>query len=158
MAEDRSIRRWLRAVGIAAAALLTGCAVAPHPPPLVAPLAANEARIFVFRDNEPYESLDWVPVTFNGRKVGAVGPGLFFYRDVTPGTYGIDVISDSLWPDQARTVAARAGETIYAKVEVLRDSAASDSSDMPSPTFIVAIINPELGRNEVNGLTQAEEH
>ncbi len=158
MAEDRSIRRWLRHLGVPAVALLTGCAVAPGTPPVVAPLAADEARIFLYRDNEIYESLDWVPVTFNGRKVGAVGPGLFFYRDITPGTYRIDVISESLWPDQAKTVAAHAGETLYAKVEALRDSAASDSSDMPSPTFIIAIMEPAVGRGEINGLTQAVEH
>ena len=149
--------RWLRCLCVPLVALLAGCLATPSttvPPP---PLAAGAARIFLYRDNEPYESLDWVPVTFNGREVGAVGPGLFFYRDVAPGTYSIDVITQSLWPDQARTVAARAGETIYAKVGVLRNSAASDNSDQPVPTFAVDIMDPALARDEMSGLTQAAE-
>jgi hypothetical protein len=39
------------------------------------PAPANTARIFVYRDFQPYQSLEWVPVFFNGVTTAAVGPG-----------------------------------------------------------------------------------
>jgi hypothetical protein len=155
LAKDPPIRRHLRRFGVAAAALLAACVASP--PRTQPPVAAGQARIFVYRDNEPYQTLDWVPVTFNGRQVGGVGPGLFFYRDVAPGTYEIDVISQSLWPDQAKRVAARAGETIYAKVEVFRSSYATDNSGMSWPTYAVEIREPAVARSEMSELAEAVE-
>src|SRR5579875_1835940 len=86
---------------------LAGCAApaaAPSALQAVPPLPAGEGRIIVYRDRDIYQSLDWIPVTFNDRQVGAVGPGAAFFRNVAPGTYQIDVISQALWPDRAKTV------------------------------------------------------
>lgn len=144
-------------LSLAVAMVLAGCVAAPGPQAPPPPLAADQARIFVYRDNDIYDSLDWVPVTFNGRQVGAVGPGLFFHRDVPPGTYVIDVITESLWPDQSRRVAAHAGETIFAKVGAFRGPAASDSSELPRPTFVVDLRDPDTAHREMSVLRQAIE-
>ncbi len=76
------------------------------------PAPANTARIFVYRDFQPYQSLEWVPVFFNGVTTAAVGPGKVILRYVAPGTYTIEAKSEGLWPEQAKTVSVRPGDTV----------------------------------------------
>lgn len=118
----------------------------PPPPP-------NTARIFVYRDLEPYQSLVWVPVSFNGAAVGAVGPGKVFLRDVAPGTYTIEPRSDGLWPEQAKTVTVQAGETVYAKVTSFKTFfTAPRGGGSELSTFVVVLMDPATARREIRPL------
>jgi hypothetical protein len=117
----------------------------PSPP-------ADTARIFVYRAFEPYQSLDWVPVFFNGATVGAVGPGKVILRDVAPGTYIIEAKSEGLWPEQAKTVAVTAGQTVYAKITSFKGL--DPTADRPAElvTYVVVLMDPAAARREIGPL------
>jgi uncharacterized protein DUF2846 len=113
------------------------------------PLAPDRARIFVYRDFEPYQSLSWVPVFLNGNQVGAVGPGHVILRDVPPGTYRIEAKSEGLWPNQTKTVTATAGQTIYAKITSFKGLNPTVSSGGIMTTFVVTLMDPATARHEI---------
>ena len=116
----------------------------------LAPIRAGEARIFVYRDYEPYQSLSWVPVFFNRAKVGAVGPGQVLMRDVPPGTYTIEPKSEGLWPNQAKTVRVGAGDSVYAKIESF--NGLDPSGDDLQATFVVVLMDSVAARREIGPL------
>ena len=117
------------------------------------PAPADTARIFLYRDFEPYQSLTWVPVFLNGKVVGAVGPGHVIMRDEPPGTYRIEAKSDGLWPDQVKTVAVAAGETVYAKISSFKNlDPTVDGMGATITTFVVTLVDPATGRREIGKL------
>ncbi len=117
------------------------------------PVPQGAARIFIYRDFEPYQSLSWVPVFFNGATIGAVGPGHVLLRDVPPGAYRIEAQSEGLWPDQAKVVTVAAGETVYAKIASFRsiDPTVNDAEVLIT-TFVVVLVDPATGRREIGSL------
>lgn len=115
------------------------------------PIPAGEARIFVYRDYEPYQSLSWVPVFFNGGTIGAVGPGHVLMRDVPPGTYKIEPKSEGLWPDQAKTVRVAAGDSVFAKIESFNSLEDTGASDLQT-TFVVVLVDPVAAHREIGPL------
>jgi uncharacterized protein DUF2846 len=148
--------RWrVRSLLLLVTLFASGCASGPTfdqvsaslPPP-----PAGTARIFVYRDIGSYQELSWVPVFFNGGDIGAVGPGKVLMRDVVPGTYTISAKSEGLWPDQDKTVIVAPGQTIYAKIEVVRSL--DPTRDRPSPlaTYVVVLVDTVTGRREIGGL------
>jgi hypothetical protein len=116
------------------------------------PVPPGEVRVFVYRDFEPYQSLSWVPVFLNGNEIGAVGPGHVILRDVPPGTYRIEAKSEGLWPDQAKTVDALAGQAIYAKITSFKGLNPSVSSGATMTTFVVTLMDPATARHEIGTL------
>ncbi|MGO8917342.1 MAG: hypothetical protein ACLQJR_15655 [Stellaceae bacterium] len=118
----------------------------------VPPVPAGAARIVLYRDFEPYQSLSWVPVFLNGKTIGAVGPGHVIMRDEPPGTYRLEAKSEGLWPDQVKTVTAAAGETIYAKITSFKglDPGADGGGTMT--TFVLILVDPAAGRREIGKL------
>jgi Protein of unknown function (DUF2846) len=131
---------------------LGGCAAtAPEgPSAAVAPLAADRARVYVYRELNPYDSPTWRAVSLNNEKVGDSAPGQVFYRDVTPGTYEIEVRSDYLYPNQFKTVTLAPGSTVYAKIQEARHW--GESLGGGGTTFVVTIIDPATGRREIGTL------
>lgn len=116
------------------------------------PPPANTARIFVYRDFEPYQSLEWVRVFFNGATVGAVGPGKVFLRDVAPGTYTIEPKSEGLWPEQAKTVTVEPGQAVYAKVTSFKSVNPTGNRQAEISTFVVVLMDPAVARREIGPL------
>ncbi len=142
------LNRLVPLVALAAA----GCASPPTFDQVSAtlpPIPAGEARIFVYRDYEPYQSLAWVPVFFNGATIGAVGPGHVLKRDVAPGTYKIEAKSEGLWPDQAKTVRVAAGDFVFAKIESFNGLDDSGGGDELQATFVVVLVDPLVARREI---------
>jgi|SRR5579863_149297 len=115
---DGRSRRWR--AGIAAAfATLCGCTELPPSAGAAAPaaIAAGAARIWVYRDYEPYETLARPYVRLNGRIVAISEPGGSLYRDVPPGAYRVTIDSDGQDINQFADVVLAAGQTAYIKVE-----------------------------------------
>lgn len=103
---------------VVAGALFSGAAaavVSGNPPP-------GYARIWLYRDYQPYISLKRPYVRFNGRIVGVSEPGGTFYRDVLPGRYDITVDSQGQDAHQFARATVAAGQQIYAEVDALRFS------------------------------------
>jgi hypothetical protein len=114
----------------------------------VPPIPPNRARIFFYRDYEPYESLGRPYVTLNGGVAGIAEPGGVFYRDVAPGRYVISVRNPTFYPGQDKTVEIGAGQIDYAKVESLRSYNSGDNFYDPD-TFAVVFVNPTEGQRDI---------
>jgi hypothetical protein len=110
--------------GLAACDILTA---GPYSAPVVAPAAAvlpasmrpddpTLARIYFFRDYDTSGTMQWTSVALNGRKVGDIAQGEYFYRDVIPDTYTVVVRSQGIHSDQFATVAALRGSTTFIQV------------------------------------------
>ncbi|HUK59863.1 MAG TPA: hypothetical protein VLV50_11590 [Stellaceae bacterium] len=134
--------------------LLAGCT--PPGPPLGAsalpPVPAGAARIFVYRQLEPYESREFARVLFNGAPAGAVGNGAVFYRDVQPGPTSITIVGTEPFPNQFKTVLLRPGETAYARIESLSAWTTCMHLSDCYPTFSVRLIDPATALGEMQAL------
>ena len=116
----------------------------------IPPVPQDKARVYFFRDYEPYESLSEPRIYLNGNRVGASIPGGVFYRDVAPGRYLVSVDSVGLYWNQFKTVDLRAGDTDYIKIESLRSW--ESGFDYEADTFVVVIFDAADGRREIAGL------
>jgi hypothetical protein len=118
-------RRTAQAVGALLLALvMIGLApraqalVEPYPTARPASPAPGMARIWIFREYEPYESLATPYVRLNGAVIGVSQPGGVFYRDVAPGTYAVTVDSDGTDTNQFATISLAPGQQAFIKVLV----------------------------------------
>jgi len=105
------------------------------------------ARVWVYRLDEPYVSLDRPYVRFNGRIVGISELGGAFYRDIAPGEYYVTVDSEGRDVNQFVRVGAAAGQQIYIEVQALREWACA-GYDLHSqrcwPTFYTRLQPPQV--------------
>ena len=134
--------------------ILSGCTGASGPPfaqvaSTIPPLAADKARLYVYRDYEPYESLTPAAIYLNGVQTGVSVPGGVFYRDVPSGTYIIAPWSQGDFPNAAKTVVLRPGDTFYAKVLSLRAWQSGGSTRFQRDTFVVTLIDPAQAQREL---------
>lgn len=157
---------------------LAGCAPGPRLGEVAAslPPPGSHARLFVYRDYDLSQDLQWVPVYVNGAEIGGVGPGHVLVCDLPPGLYTIAPRAEYLWPDQAKTVRVDAGQAIYAKVgsfwttgsrapsvrlAALRLSPGqlADSTVNPGPTlrpvFVVTLQDPAVGQRDAGAMWYA---
>ena len=106
------------------------------------------ARIWVYREDEPYVSLDRPYVRFNGAIVAISELGGAFYRDVAPGGYYVTVDSVGSDENQFVQVGAAAGQQIYIEVQVLQYWACEGygmHSHWCAPTFYTRLQSPQVG-------------
>jgi hypothetical protein len=140
--------------------LLAGCVTGPPAPPYSAvaaqipPVGPGAARIYFYRDYEPYESLARPWIYLNRAQAAVSVPGGVSYRDVAPGQYEISVYSCGLYPNQFKTVVLQPGETRYVKIESLRSWSEPGLFHDPGPcdTFVVALIDEAQARQELLGM------
>ena len=141
---------------------LAGCA--PEGPPfasvagMLPPVPSGEARIFIYRWLEPYETLSWTEAFLNGQPIGATHPGTVLYRDVPQGVYTISVHSDGAYPNQFKTVTLKPGNVIYVRVEsisswsVCGGGKGGGSGEGCWSTFVVQIVDPQTAGAEMSRL------
>ncbi len=143
-------RRAFLAIPVIAAAI-AGCGTMPQRQLALPAVAPTKARLVFYRSgSNPYDGLVWTKVLLNGQPVGDSGPGTVFYRDLAPGTYYIEVYSDKLYPNQFKTVVVEPGSTTY--VKIVSEPYWGHERDWQGHTFIVAIVDPAIGRYEVGPL------
>ena len=104
---------------------LLASAARAEAPAMPGPASGNLARIYVYRDFGSYQYLNWTAVWFNDERVGDSAPGTYFYRDVRPGTYTINLRSERPYPDQFKTVTVAPGSVTFVKVWAIDDYAVS---------------------------------
>jgi uncharacterized protein DUF2846 len=132
------------------AGLLASCGTSPQPQLALPQVAPNEARLVFYRNSNPYDGLSWTKVKLNGHTTGSSAPGTVFYRDLPPGTYHIEALSQRLYPYQSKTVVAQPGSTTF--VKILADPYWGQERDWRDTTFIVAIVDPAIGQYEIGPL------
>ncbi len=147
-----------------AAGSLSSCAVRPGPYPDLQPFAAVEAnlpppapglaRIYFYRALSYYDIQEGTSVYLNQQTVGFSRIGTVFYRDVTPGSYFISVLSPGPFPNQFKTIQTKPGQTWYVRIESLLSWSGSGSpSDSRGPTFTVNLIDPAAAKQEIHDLS-----
>jgi hypothetical protein len=122
-----------------------------------APMPAGEARIWVYREYQPYESMETPYVRLNGAVIGVSHPGAVFYRDVPPGTYAVTVDSEGTDVNQFTTITVAPGQQAFVKVLV---SGSWDSGGgggdkgggggWARPTFYTWQIAPQAAEAEIS--------
>jgi hypothetical protein len=146
----------VRAAAFAALTFLSACAAGGGPTgPTFAQVAAqvppappDRARIFFYRDYEPYDSLGRPNITLNGQVAGVSEPGGVFYRDVPPGKYVIATDHDALYPDENKAISIGGGQTAFVKIESLKSNDSAADSDNPE-TFVVDLVDPADGQKAI---------
>jgi Protein of unknown function (DUF2846) len=153
----RIFRRY-RVVGFMLGAVALATAACGPPAPLypevaatIPPPAADRARIYFYREYEPYESLARPELYLNGTPAGASVSGGVFYRDVAPGAYDISVYSVGAIANADKQVALKPGDTVYAKVESLHSwfGATGDGGGADPDTFVVVLVDPARAASEL---------
>lgn len=122
--EQSNFARRLRLGGAVLLLALTSMALAPWGDALaaaanapgLAPVSPGMARMWIYRDYEPYQTLARPYVRLNGAITGISEPGGVFYRDVAPGTYAVTVDSDGTDVEQFVSIPVVAGQQVYVKV------------------------------------------
>jgi hypothetical protein len=122
---------------------LTSSAVIPPIPP-------GAARLWFYRDYEPYETLARPYVRLNEQVFGISEPGGAFYRDVAPGHYSITVDSNGRDINQFAEVDLAASQEAYAKILSLRSWLDDDCEPWGGcDTFYVRLMPAEAARTAI---------
>jgi hypothetical protein len=143
---------WLGAVLLVAACALPGTMPpgTPFSAVTLPPLSSDLARIYFYREYEPFESLAAPWVSLNGRETVLSIPGGVSYRDVPPGEYHITVLSPGIYPDQFKTVKLGAGEKLYVEIQSLYSW--DEGRCWDKDTFVVALIGAAQAKAEIADL------
>src|SRR5205814_1426327 len=103
----------------AAMAMLASAGYAAYPAaaPYVSSTApANQARIWFYREANPYNSTGTPYLRLNGNVVGVSQPGAAFFVDVAPGRYHLSADSYGDDYNQTRDIDIGPGQVAFAKV------------------------------------------
>jgi hypothetical protein len=110
-------------ISLAAGLMLAACQGRVSEPVMasvtVPPVAAGLARVYFYRDWEPYESLSRPRIYLNDAPAEISEPGGVSFRDLPPAEYYITVDSQGVYPHQFKTLVLRPGDTRYVKIESL---------------------------------------
>ena len=103
-------------VGLALFAAATQAAYPPASQYVSSAPPPNQARIWFYRDADPYESTGTPYVRLNGAVVGVSQPGAAFFVDVAPGHYHLSADSYGDDYNQTRDIDIGPGQVAFAKV------------------------------------------
>jgi hypothetical protein len=120
-------------------------------PVAVTPTSAGLARVYFYRDWEPYESLSRPLIYLNDAPAEISEPGGISFRDLAPGEYHISVDSQGTYPHQFKTLILRAGDVRYVKIESLATWYASFGHHHfgQRDTFVVELIPERQAQGEI---------
>ncbi len=155
----KSWRQW--AVGCAVGALLAAGLPAPQEASAASavvgsPMPPGAARIWFYRNYEPYGSRNMAPVSLNGALVGYVQPdGSAFYRDVSPGRYHVTVASDGTDVNQAKDVDLGPGQQAFVKILAATGwETGGGSGSYARDTFYVSLVPAQVAQGELSSRSQ----
>jgi hypothetical protein len=130
---------------------MTGCAQPPATSTVAVPaIRSGEARIWFYRDYEPYAGKGLPAVAANGGYVGTAQLGGAFYRDVPPGHYHVTVETVGVDVNQAANLDLAPGQQGYVKIVSLPSWVEYGSrSSYERPTFYAWLIAPQVAEADV---------
>lgn len=117
----------------------------------VAPVSSGLARIYFYRDWEPYESLSRPLIYLNDAPSQISEPGGVAFRDLPPGDYHISVDSEGIYPHQFKELVLRAGDVRYVKIESLANWTTGRGPGHIGyrDTFVVELIPERQAQSEI---------
>ena len=128
----------------------TGCAQPSATTAAIPPVPPGQARVWIYREFIPSESLNMTAVSMNNAYVGYSRLGSAFYRDVPPGQYHIAVASWGVDVNQSANVDLAAGQEAFVKIESLRSwSSTGERNEIERDTFYARLIPPQIARADL---------
>jgi hypothetical protein len=150
-AAERSMRKRTRPAG---AALVLLAAVGCTPPAVtgsvpISPVPAGAARIWFYRNDEPYAGKGRPAIAANGGYVGIAELGGVFYRDVPPGHYHISVETNGVDFNQTTNLDLAPDQEAYVKIVSNPSWVSGTLSNYERPTFYAWHIPNQLAQADV---------
>jgi hypothetical protein len=120
----------------------------------IPPIPAGEARVWFYRDNEPYAGKGVPAIAANGGYVGQAELGGAFYRDVPPGHYVVTVQTVGIDVNQSASFDLRPSEEAYVKIVSLPSwETGGDKTEWQRPTFYAWHIPNQIAQADVAHLS-----
>ena len=128
--------------------LLVSCAqLPPTSSAAIPPIPAGAARVWVYRNDGPYDSQDRPYLRLNGQVAGIVEANGAFYRDVPPGHYAITVDSYGVpYPNQFVQGDLGAGQEVFIKVLSMREKVGGGDYISSRALFFTQVFPPDAAR------------
>ena len=148
--------RWLRRCAASVLLLLTSCSqVPPTSSAVIPPGPVGGARIWIYRNEGPYESQETPYFRLNGQPVGISEPNAALCRDVPPGHHTVSMDSYGLpYPNQFANFDIRAGEEVFIKVVSMRERVGGGGGEGAlglRTIFYTWLIPADAARPEISG-------
>lgn len=121
---------------------------------MAGPLQSGAARIWFYRNYEPYGSPNYTSVSLNGAAVGYVDPGgAVFYRDVAPGRYHVTVATEVQDVNQGSTVDLAPGQQAFVKITDLNLwETGGDKNVYTADAFYARLVPEQLAAAEISAV------
>jgi hypothetical protein len=131
--------------------VLASCAqLPPTSAAVIPPIPAGAARIWIYRDDGPYESSDRPYLKFNGQVAGIVEPNGTIYRDVPPGHYAVTVDSYGVpYPNQFVEFNLDVGQEAFVQVLSMREKVGGEFGGGNRTRFFTQLIPADVARAPV---------
>jgi hypothetical protein len=149
-----------KAIAVVSLCAIGACTASPPQPTFASitlpPVPADKARIFFYRFYQPYESLALSRIYVDRREAAVSVPGEISTLDVVASDHEIYVYSRSDFLDPYKHVALRPGDTLYVRVDAIKNWAGDCFAEWP--TFVARLVPPEQARAEMAGLRYSGAH
>ena len=120
----------------------------------IPPIPAGEARVWFYRNNEPYAGKGIPAIAANGGYVGVAELGGAFYRDVPPGHYLVTVQTVGVDTNQSASFDLPPGQEAYVKIVSLPSwETGGNKNDWQRPTFYAWLIPNQVAQSDVAHLS-----
>ena len=131
---DARLRRLHRCLASLFSVLASCAQLPPTSSVVIPPIPAGAARIWIYRNDGPYEAQQTPFARLNGRVTGVVQPNGALYRDVPPGHYSVTVDSYGVpYPNQFVEFNLCAGQEAFVKSCRCGKRWAANSASVPAP-------------------------
>lgn len=109
------------------------------------------ARIWFYRDYEPYGTRNVAPVALNGAVIGYAQPeGGAFYRDVAPGRYRVTIGEQGQDVNQDAWIDIAPGQQAFVKVVGTNTwDAGGDNQIYSHDTYYARLMPPQIAQAEI---------
>ena len=118
---------------------------------VIPPVPAGAARIWIYRNDGPYEANQTPYMRLNSQIAATIQPNGAFYRDVPAGHYVVAVDSyGAPYPNQFAAFNLGAGQEAFVKVLSMREKVGGEGTALRT-LFFTQLVPPDFARPMIAG-------